>query len=454
VTTHNIKERILIADDEQAILTGLSELLVESGYAVSVAREGRETLRKIKKDDFDVLLTDLDMPFFDGMQILQQVNDLALSTQVIIITGKGSIDTAVEAMKNGAYDYIRKPVDSKRLLSIIPKAIEHRRLLTSHRQLERTIQQLTHYEDLIGQSPAMRSIYKLIDTVADSTATVVITGESGTGKELVARAIHNKSSRAAGPFIAVNCSAFPEDILENELFGHEKGAFTGALNEKAGCFELASGGTIFLDEIGEMSMTTQAKILRALEERRFRRLGGKNEIHVDVRVLAATNQDLKRLVQQNRFREDLYYRLCVMEIEISPLRERPEDIPLLAKEFLRIYNDRNNKKIRGFTPACMDFLARFPWPGNVRELKNVVERAVILCSMEWIDLPHLPDRMLQQEEFQPVCTVTIGSSLEQIEKTIIRKTLQMTQNNKTHAARILGISLKSLYNKLKDFKIE
>ena len=448
------RDTILIADDEEAIVTGLSELLRESGYAVSAARDGRETVRKLKKHDYDVLLADLDMPYFDGLQILQQISDAGLTTQVIIVTGKGSIDTAVQAMKNGAYDYLRKPVDSGRLLSIIPKAIEHRRLLVSHGQLQQTIRQLTRYDDLLGQSDAMHAIYKMIDTVADSTATVVITGESGTGKELVAKAIHNKSGRSQGPFIAVNCSAFPEDILENELFGHEKGAFTGALNEKPGCFELASGGTLFLDEVGEMSLTTQAKILRALEERSYRRLGGKSEIHVDVRVLAATNQDLKRLIQENRFREDLYYRLCVMEIDIPPLRERLEDIPLLALEFLHFFSEKNNKKISGFTPACMEHLTRFPWPGNVRELKNTIERAVILCSAQWIDNAHLPEKIVHQDGQQQTCTIAVGTPLQEVEKTMIQKTLQMTHNNKTQAAQILGISLKTLHNKLKEFQAE
>jgi DNA-binding NtrC family response regulator len=443
-----LKEKILIADDEEAIVVGLSELLTAAGYAVASARDGHEALRKLKKGDIAVLLADLDMPFVNGLQIIEEIQKMHGATQVMIITGKGSISTAVQAMKSGAYDYLTKPVESGRILSLIPKALDHYRLLVSHQQLQQTLHRLTHFEDLIGQSQAMRSIYRMIETVADSTATVIITGESGTGKELVAAAIHKKSSRSQGPFIAVNCSAFPQEILENELFGHEKGAFTGAIDEKPGCFELAHHGTLFLDEVGEMSLPTQAKILRALEERRYRRLGGKNEIQVDVRVLAATNRDLKQLIHDGRFREDLYYRLCVVEMDIPPLRDRVEDIPLLAREFLRLFNERNNKQIKGFTPQCMELLLRFPWPGNVRELKNVIERTVILSTSPTIDVSNLPERLLQQQVDAPVCTIAVGTPLEQAEMTIIQKTLSLANNNKTHAARILGISLKTLHNKL------
>ncbi|HEX9974205.1 MAG TPA: sigma-54 dependent transcriptional regulator [bacterium] len=442
------KEKILIADDEEPILFGLTELLKEEGYQVSAARDGKEALDKLKKDDFGLLLADLKMPKLDGLQILEEIKKQNILTEVIIITGKGSIDTAVEAMKAGAYDYLTKPVEPDRIRSIVPKALEHHRLLVSHKELEHQIQQLTRYEDLIGQSSQMQAVYRLIDAVADSTANVIISGESGTGKELVAKAIHKKSSRFNEPFIAVNCSAFPENILENELFGHEKGAFTGALNEKPGCFEMADRGTLFLDEIGEMSLEMQAKILRALEERRFRRLGGKKEIVVDVRVVAATNRNLKQELEQKRLREDLYYRLAVVEIDLPPLRERVEDIPILTNYFLNHFNDKNQKNIKGLTPSCRDILLKYPWPGNVRELRNVIERAVILSTSDKIDVHVLPERILTYKFEKPTMMIPLGTTIEEAEKQLIFRTLEMENQNKTRAAETLGISLKTLHNKL------
>jgi transcriptional regulator with PAS, ATPase and Fis domain len=299
----------------------------------------------------------------------------------------------------------------------------------------------------------MQAVYGLIDAVAPSVTNVVITGESGTGKELVARAIHNKSGRAKNAFVAVNCSAFPRELLESELFGHERGAFTGAVDEKPGCFELAHEGTLFLDEIGEMSLDTQAKILRALEERRFRRLGGKEELAVDVRVLAATNRDIRKALDEKRLREDLYYRLCVVEIDLPPLRERPGDIPLLLSAFLDMFNKLNGKRIKGFSPACQEIILRYSWPGNVRELKNVVERAVVLCGNDLIDVHDLPGRITGQDSgVSNTIPIPLGSALRNAESKIILSTLEWTQNNKTRAAKILGISLKTLHNKLAAYK--
>ncbi len=446
------EDKILIADDEEPVLFGLTELLKEEGYQVSAARDGQEAMERLKNKDYGLLLADLKMPKLDGIQILDAIKRENILTEVIIITGKGSIATAVEAMKAGAYDYLTKPVEPDRLRTIIPKALEHHRLLVSHRNLEQQIQELTRYEDIIGQSPQIQKVYKLIDAVADSTANVIITGESGTGKELVAQAIHQKSSRCHEPFIAVNCSAFPEQILENELFGHEKGAFTGALNEKPGCFEMAHRGTLFLDEIGEMSQETQAKILRALEERRFRRLGGKKEIEVDVRVVAATNRNLKQALEEKLLREDLYYRLAVVEIDIPPLRERVEDIPLLISEFLNYFNHKNQKNIIGLAATCRDILMKYPWPGNVRELKNVIERAVILTTSDKIDMNVLPERILTYKFEKPAIMIPLGMTVEEAEKQLIFRTLEMEKNNKTKAAKTLGISLKTLHNKLGKFR--
>jgi len=442
------EQKILIADDEEPVIIGLTALLEEEGYEVSAAQDGNETIDKLKSDDYSLLLADLKMPGLDGLQILEQIKKQDILTEVIIITGKGSIDTAVEAMKAGAYDYLTKPVEPDRLRSIIPKALEHHRLLVSHKELEQQIKQLTRYEDLIGQSSQMQEVYRLIGAVADSTANVIITGESGTGKELVAKAIHKKSSRCNQPFIAVNCSAFPEQILENELFGHEKGAFTGALNEKPGCFELADQGTLFLDEIGEMSLETQAKILRALEERRFRRLGGKKEIEVDVRLLSATNRNLKQALEEKLIRPDLYYRLAVVEIDLPPLRERIEDIPLLMNEFLDYFNQKNHKNVKGFKTRCQEILLQYPWPGNVRELKNIIERAVILSSSDKIDVNVLPERILTYKFEKPTLIIPLGTTVEEAEKQLIFHTLEIENNNKTKAAKTLGISLKTLHNKL------
>ncbi|MCK5075393.1 MAG: sigma-54-dependent Fis family transcriptional regulator, partial [Calditrichia bacterium] len=373
----NKKPTIITIDDEEMIRKSFRHYLEDYNFDIIEADNGKTGLEIIYKTNPDLVLLDLRMPEMDGMTALKEIRKINKTVPVLIMTAYGTIESAVEAVKNGAYDYLTKPVTPDRLRTIIPKAIEHNKLVISHHNLQEKLKHLTHYEDLIGESPQMLEIYRLIDAVADSTANVIITGESGTGKELVARAIHNKSGRRKGSFIGVNCASFPKDILENELFGHEKGAFTGALDEKHGCFELANNGTLFLDEIGEMAIETQPKILRALEERKFRRLGGKKEINVDVRIVAATNRDLKQAITQNLIREDLYYRLCVVEVELPPLRERISDIPLLFYEFINLYNKTNNKNIIGITTQCEEVLMRYQWPGNVRELKNVIERAVV-----------------------------------------------------------------------------
>jgi len=445
-------EKILIADDEPHIVEGLSALLEEEGYAVEAVAEGNAALDLLQENSFSLVLADLTMPGLDGLGLLHALAARDLNTEVIIITGKGSIGTAVEAMRAGAYDYLTKPVEPARLRSIVLKALEHHRLKLSHQRLQAELRNLTRYDDMVGKSEEMRAVYRLIDAVADSTASVLILGESGTGKELVARAIHRKSSRAQGPFVAINCSAFPTEILENELFGHEKGAFTGALAEKPGCFELAHGGTLFLDEVGEMPLPTQTKILRALEEKRYRRLGGRQEIEVDVRVIAATNRNLEEALAQKQLREDLYYRLCVVEIELPPLRDRAGDIPLLATEFLNRFAGLNQKRIRGFTQAAMRRLVSYAWPGNVRELRNAVERAVVLSQGTLIDVEHLPPRIAAAGQHTPELHVPVGTSVDECERLLILKTLDLMGQNKTRAAEVLGISLKTLHNKLNRYR--
>jgi two-component system NtrC family response regulator/two-component system response regulator HydG/two-component system response regulator AtoC len=446
--------KILIADDEGFFIDGLHALLYDEGYEVATALNGKEALDKLLSGEFALCLADLALPGMNGIELLANIKERGTLTEIIIITAKGTISTAVDAMKKGAYDYLEKPVEANRLKTIILKALEHHQLVISHKRLEQELENLTRYEDLIGQSTEMLQVYKLIDAVADTTANVIITGESGTGKELVARAIHKKGSRRQGPFVAINCSAFPVEILENELFGHEQGAFTGALKEKAGCFELADNGTLFLDEICEMPLETQAKILRALEERRFRRLGGKNEIEVDVRVISASNQKLEQALKEKILREDIYYRLCVVEIELPPLRERTGDIPVLMNEFVKIFSEKNHKGVSGFSPHAFEALNRYHWPGNVRELKNTIERAVVLCKNSAIEVGDLPKRLLQANGLFGRMDIQIGMTLEALEKELILKTLEHLNHNKTRAARTLGISLKTLHNKLNQYKLQ
>ncbi len=444
--------KILIADDEGYILETLKILLNEEGYQVDIASNGTTALKKIMTDDFALILVDLTLPDIDGIELLSIMKERDILTETIIFTGRGSVSSAVEAMEKGAYDYLEKPVEPYRLKTKIIKALAHHRLVISSKILEQELKNLTRYVDLIGQSNEMVAIYKLIDAVADASANVVVTGESGTGKELVARAIHKKSSRCQGPFVAVNCSAFPMEILENELFGHEQGAFTGALKEKAGCFELAHNGTLLLDEICEMPLEIQAKILRVLEERSFRRLGGKNEIEVDVRAVSASNMNLEQAMQERRLRDDIYYRLCVVEIDLPPLRERTGDIPLLMKEFLMLFNEKNRKNVRTFAPQSIEVINRYHWPGNVRELKNTIERAVVLCKGESIQATDLPKRIINPNGSKVDIHIPIGSTLDESERELIIKTLEFVNNNKTRAAQILGISLKTLHNKLNHYK--
>jgi len=450
----NLKYQILIADDEPAITVGLAELLQLEGYETTTVSDGKDALKQIKEKAFDIALLDLVMPGLDGLQVLTEIKKIGLPTTVIMISGKGSTEATVKAIKSGAYDYLDKPVDPNRLRTIIAKALEHQSLVIKNRELEQEIQSLSRYEEMVGQDDKIHEVYHLIEAVADTSANVLITGESGTGKELVARAIHKKSSRVQGPFIAINCSAFPRELLENELFGHEKGAFTGALKEKPGCFEMADGGTLFLDEIGEMPADTQIKLLRVLEEMSFRRLGGTKEIKVDVRVVAATNRDIQKAIKEGLLREDIYFRLSVMEIELPSLRERMSDLLPLINEFLKIFNDRNNKEVKGFSPECLEVLRKYHWPGNIRELKNLVERTVILCEGDTIALKHFPKHIFTATQKESGESIKLGRELHEIEKDVIFKTLKMTRNNKTKAAQILGISLKTMHNKLNKYYIE
>jgi DNA-binding NtrC family response regulator len=437
------KGKILIADDEQKITAGLSAVLDDEGYSVAVAHDGEQALRMLQEDAYGVVLADLMMPNLDGIALLKEMQGSDIATECIIVTGKATVDSAIEAMRSGAYDYVEKPLDTEkltRLKALIPKAIEKYTVREANRVLESKLEKFTHFGDLTGQSEQMREIYRTIEAVAPSTASVLILGESGTGKELVARALHNKSDRAKGPFFALNCAALPKDILENELFGHEKGAFTGSTNEKPGAFEMASGGTIFFDEVAEMPPDIQVKLLRALETRTVRRLGGKKEIAVDIRVIAATNKDVQKAIVESELREDLYYRLAVVDLYLPPLRERMGDIRLLATEFLARFAKENQKTVAGFTEAAWDWVVSYEWPGNVRELKNAVERAVIMARGERIDAHDLMPRHIRNSGSTAVVTLPAGSTVSEARRHIVLRKFADAGGDLSRAAKLAGMS--------------
>lgn len=443
---------ILLVDDDKAHRSMLKAHLAGEGYELVEADDGDVAVHLVKENRYDLILLDLKMKRMGGLEALSAIHQLKPNLPVVIITAFSSIETAVEAMKKGAFDYITKPVDADTLLQTVERSLEVSRLKeNASPQLEAEISpDLGH---LIGSSQAMQELAETLALVAPSDATVLITGESGTGKELVAGAVHNNSLRKDKALIKVNCAALHENLLESELFGHEKGAFTGATDQRKGRFELADRGTLFLDEIGDMSPTTQAKILRVLQEGEFERLGGTQTIKADVRLLAATHHDLKQMVDQGRFRQDLYYRLSVVPLHLPPLRERPMDIPALAEHFLKLYAEKNRKDIRSFQSEALEALLSYTWPGNIRELENAIERAVILCLDEQIGLAQLPVQVRQayaKEEQRPFA-VRPGMTLKDMEKELILSTLRQTENNRTQAAKILGVTRQTLQNKLKDY---
>jgi DNA-binding NtrC family response regulator len=444
--------KILIADDERHIAEGLQMLLQEEGYEVETATDGQKAWEKLKSAEFGLVLADLKMPKLDGLELFARMRDQSLDSEIIIITGKGTVASAVEAMRHGAYDYLTKPLDLERLKALIPKALDKYQVKTANKQLQQRLESLTRFGDMLGQSEEMRAVYNIIEAVAPSTASVLIVGESGTGKELVARALHNKSPRRKGPFVALNCGAFPREILENELFGHEKGAFTGAINEKPGAFEQADGGTLFLDEVAEMEPDIQVKFLRALEQRSFRRLGGKKEISVEIRVVAATNKNVEDALREGKLREDLYHRLAVIPLNLPPLRERSGDVRLLAEEFLRRFSQEQGKEIGGFSEGALEYIETYRWPGNVRELKNAVERAVILARGDQIKVSDLQPRHLQLDERE--VHITVGTSLKESERQITLKTFAFTGGDHGKTARILGVKEKELRTRLESYLAE
>jgi len=427
-------------------------LLDAEGYDVDTATDGRKAWEKVSKGEFGLVLADLKMPKMDGLELFAQMREAGIESEIIIITGKGTVASAVEAMRHGAYDYLTKPLDVERLKALIPKALDKYQVKTANRELQKRLESMSRYGDMLGQSEVMLRIYNIIEAVAPSSVSVLIAGESGTGKELVARALHNKSSRGKGPFVALNCGAFPREILENELFGHEKGAFTGAINEKPGAFEQADGGTLFLDEVAEMEPDIQVKFLRALEQRAFRRLGGKKEVQVDIRVVAATNKNVEEALRDGKLREDLYHRLAVIPVYLPPLREREGDVRLLAEEFLLKFAKEQGKEITGFSDGASEYIETYRWPGNVRELKNSVERAVILAKQEMIQVADLLPRHLAFDETE--VHIPIGTSLEDTERQLTLKTFAFTAGDHRKTARILGVTQKVLKEKLQQFMTE
>jgi DNA-binding NtrC family response regulator len=448
-------ERVLVVEDDRAARIGLTELIRAWGYVAEDASDGEEALQKITTFRPGIVLTDLVMPRMDGLGLLRALQDQLTDLCVVILTAQGTVETAVEAIRDGAYDYLTKPVDPHRLQILLAKAVERQETRREVRVLRRQLRDQGSFGRIIGNTPAIRKLYRTIEQAAPTGASVLIWGESGTGKELVAQTIHQLSDRVHQPYIAINCAAIPETLLESEIFGHEKGAFTGAVERRLGCFELAHRGTLFLDEIAEMVPVTQVKLLRVLQERTFRRLGGRTEQSVDVRIIAATNVNPLDAVQRGKLREDLYYRLNVFSIELPPLRARREDIPLLVQSFIGEFSGRNGREVRGVSQEALSLLEQYHWPGNIRELRNVIERATILTPGEFIEAAQLPPELsappTKASERHQI-TLTPGTTVDEAEMKLIEITLAHTGQNKTRAADLLGISLKTLHNKLNRMK--
>lgn len=451
------KPRVLIVDDQQAAREGLSEIVSAWGYQTRIAGDGMEAVEIATQFQPFAVISDILMPRLDGFGLLRRIHELLPETAVILLTGQGSVEDAVRAVKEeGAFYYFEKPINTRALSIVLQRAIEQMVTQRENTRLRRQLGEYGVFGKLVGDSQVMRQIYTVIEQVASSAVSVLITGESGTGKEVVAQTIHQLSPRASRPFVAINCSAIPESLMESELFGHERGAFTGAIARREGCFELANTGTIFLDEIAEMPPMLQAKLLRVLEDRKVRRLGSPKEVPVDVRVLAATNKDPLEAVRRGELREDLLYRLNVIHIKLPPLRERREDIPLLAEFMIKELSNRHNRPARLIAPEVLELFTRHPWQGNVRELRNIIEHAVIVCDGQRIEKQHISAQMFEGLNVRNQDTITfpVGITLDEAERQLILRTLIKTNNNKTRAAELLKVSLKTLHNKLKTYRVD
>jgi DNA-binding NtrC family response regulator len=449
--------RVLVVDDEVNQRSALARMLGLWGYATETAENGRDALEKLAAFGADAIITDLNMPVMSGMELLEELQRSGAAPPAIVLTAFGSVEKAVETVRDmGAFWYLEKPVRPKELRAILERAIEQRRLAERGERLERELSSHGVLGGMVAESPAMHAIFALLQQAAPTRATILITGETGSGKEVAARAVHEISPRRSKPFLAINCAALPETLIESELFGHEKGAFTGAAERRAGCFELASGGTLLLDEIGEMPPSTQGQLLRVLEDRKVRRLGSGKEIDVDVRIIASTNRDLRAAIQKGEFREDLYFRLNVFEVNLPPLRERREDIPAIATALIRELNRRHECRVTEIDAEVLELFQRYNWPGNARELRNVLERAVILCGAGTITARHLSAGFAGLPEPAPAETgdtlvLRAGVTMEEAERQLILLTLRQTGNNRTRAAEILGLSVKTLFNKLRQY---
>ena len=447
-------ERVLIVDDDPATRNGLTELVRAWGFTAESAGDGAEALDRVTDFRPSIIVSDMVMPRMSGLDLLKALSAEVEHIKVILLTAQGTVDTAVEAVKAGAEDYLTKPLDPHKLQRLLERLAEINQQKRENQVLRRQLTGTGKFGRIIGHSAAMRALYQVLEQAAPTPASMLLLGESGTGKELVAQTIHQLSPRAAAPLIAINCAAIPDTLLESEIFGHEKGAFTGATDRRLGCFELADRGTLFLDEIAEMTPATQVKLLRVLQERKFRRLGGRTEQSVDVRVIAATNIDPAAAIGDGRLREDLYYRLNVFTIKLPPLRDRKDDLPLLIQAFIDEFNTRDHRTVRAVAPAAMRLLEQYDWPGNVRELRNVIERATILARGDVIEPAHLPTLGAPAVSAVPANGLTIapGMTVDQAEHKLIVATLDAAAGNKTRAAEMLGISLKTLHNKLNRFK--
>lgn len=444
---------ILTIDDEENIRNGLADNFELEGYDVKQAASGEEGLKIIAEGGIDLVITDLRMDGISGSEVVKKVTSEHPGIPIIVLTGHGSIDDATAALKAGAFDFLTKPLDLDHLNKIVKNALQGKILAEQNRELQAKLLKSQNGDEMVGKSDSLNRVRQMISKAAPARASVLITGESGVGKELVARAVHEQSDRAKGPFIVVHCAALSETLIESELFGFEKGAFTGAENLHKGRFELADGGTIFLDEIGEVNLATQVKLLRVLQEHKFERVGGEKSIEVDVRVVAATNRNLEEEVKAGKFREDLFYRLNVVRIEMPSLRERMDDIPLLMHAFLREFNIENKKNIKGFDKASKAAMIKYSWPGNIRELKNAVESAVVMCTGDEIKMEDLP-RALRSQGEEKVITIPIGITMDEAEKIIIQENLAANKGNKSRTADILGIGRKTLHRKLEELQIE
>ena len=449
------KIRILVVDDEPPMREVLDMILQQWGFEVRLAADGLEGKELAESTEPDIVISDVVMPQLSGLELLRSLKAGDPARPVILVTAQATIDVAVEAMKQGAQDFVTKPLDYPKLKAILDVALRDIELRRESRKLASQLEKGSGFGDLVGTNKGMRDVYELIESLGASDACAIICGETGTGKELVARTIHSLSNRNKGPFIAINSAAIPENLIESELFGHEKGAFTGATGVRAGCFELANRGTLFLDEIAEMPLLLQPKLLRVLEDGRVRRLGGRQEFSFDVRVLAATNREPREAVEQNKLRIDLYYRLNVFTITLPPLRDRKADIPLLAQHFIREFNRKHNTRVEGLREDALETLKTYPWPGNVRELRNVMERAVILARGAWVENSHLPPYLLNpNQDSSTRIVLPMGVTAAEAEKELILQTLEKTGNNKAEAARQLGLDVKTVRNKLKSYGIE